>query len=204
MQTYTGPMAMHDEETDERLMERIQTADSKAFARIVERHSGLFYGAAYRACHNEHLAEDIVQEAFLKLWRKPQSFDAAKGVKFTTWFYRVVTNLAIDKMRQSKPQKDPAVLDYMADPAPGADEFMAERQKQMALEAAIAALPERQKAALNLCFYEGLSNKEAAEILGVGIKALESLLMRAKASLKLTLMPDSQSSEDIKKRSAGL
>lgn len=170
--------------TDESLVARICESDHQAFAQIVERHSGLFFQAAYRMCANAEDAEEIVQEAFIKLWKNPQAFDASKGTKFTTWFYRVVTNLAIDHVRRKKPQAGPDVLDYMADKAPLADQALEDKDQQGALEAAIQNLPERQKAALNLCFYEGLSNKEAADVLGVGVKALESLLMRAKKTLK--------------------
>ncbi len=170
--------------SDESLMERVTSGDHQAFAQIVERHSGLFYSAAYRMCSNAEEAEDIVQDAFLKLWNKPQGYDASKGAKFTTWFYRVVTNLAIDRMRRQKPQAKPEVLDVIADSAPRADESLEHKDQQEALEDAIAALPDRQRAALNLCFYEGLSNKEAADILDVGVKGLESLLMRAKKALK--------------------
>jgi RNA polymerase sigma-70 factor (ECF subfamily) len=184
MRLFVENMAIEQIETDESLMGRITRGDQQAFASLVKRHSGLFFTAAYRMCHQEQEAEDIVQEAFLKLWQKPDAFDASKGVKFTTWMYRVVTNLAIDKMRRKKPQSNPDVLDFMADKTPLADQNMEERQQQSALEKAIAALPERQRAALNLCFYEGLSNKEAAEILDVGVKALESLLMRAKKALR--------------------
>lgn len=172
------------QESDESLVARIGEGDHQAFAQIVQRHSGLFYAAAYRMCANAEEAEEIVQDAFLKLWDKPQNYNPDKGAKFTTWFYRVVTNLAIDAQRRKKPQAGPDVLDFMADQAPLADEALDEQDRQSALEQAIQNLPERQKAALNLCFYEGLSNKDAAEILEVSVKGLESLLMRAKASLK--------------------
>lgn len=169
---------------DESLMVRICEGDHQAFSILVERHSQMFFAAAYRVCGNPVEAEDIVQDAFLKLWTKPQRYDASKGVKFTTWFYRVVTNVGIDAARKKKPQSSPDVIDFMADKADLADENLSKNQEQAALEHAIQALPERQKLALNLCFYEGLTNKEAADVIGVGVKALESLLMRAKKSLK--------------------
>ena len=169
---------------DESLVARICEGDHRAFAILVERHTQMFFAAAYRICGNSVEAEDIVQDAFLKLWTKPQAFDASKGVKFTTWFYRVVTNVAIDAGRKKKPQSGSDVIDLMADDRGLADEAMIMNERQVALEDAIQDLPERQKLALNLCFYEGLSNKEAAEVLGVGVKALESLLMRAKSALK--------------------
>jgi RNA polymerase sigma-70 factor (ECF subfamily) len=172
------------QDSDESLMVRIQQGEHAAFATLVRRHSKMFYAAAYRMCGNVQESEDIVQDAFLKLWDRPQVWDATRGVKFTTWFYRVVTNLAIDRTRRYKPQAGPAVLDFLPDRATAADEAMVKRQHEQFLEAALNTLPERQKAALNLCVYEGLSNREAAEILGVGVKALESLLMRAKAGLR--------------------
>lgn len=170
------------QDSDESLVARIGKGDHQAFAHIVQRHSGLFYSAAYRMCGNAEEAEEIVQDAFLKLWDRPDAYRPDKGAKFTTWFYRVVTNLAIDAQRRKKPQAGADALDFMADQTPLADEVLDECDRQAALEGAIQNLPERQKAALNLCFYEGLSNKDAAEVLEVSVKGLESLLMRAKAA----------------------
>ena len=183
---YIGVMASNTDQeiSDEELVRRISEGNHGAFAQLVERHSKLFFSAAYRMLNNVEEAEDTVQDAYVKLWQQPDRFDPSKGVKFTTWFYRVVTNLAIDQTRKRKPQVKSEVLDVMADKAPLADEQLSEQDEQTALEEAIERLPERQKAALNLCFYEGLSNKEAAEVLDVGVKALESLLMRAKKALK--------------------
>lgn len=170
-------------------MARIQGADHQAFAALVRRHSGMFYACAYRVSGVQEEAEDAVQDAFLKLWRKPDLWQADRGAKFTTWFYRVVVNTATDRLRRSiRYSPGDAQLEYMSDDAPLQDESMQEGKRQAALESAIQALPERQKLALNLCFYEGLSNKEAADVLGVGLKALESLLMRAKSGLKQALM----------------
>ena len=176
-------MAGNEQDSDESLMVRICGGDHQAFAFLVRRHTQKFYAAAYRICGDVFEAEDIVQDAFLKLWDRPEAWDKSRGAKFTTWFYKVVTNLAIDRSRRKKFSVSSDVLDLMADDAKRADQAMQETQEQQAIEKAIQALPERQKAALNLCFYEGLSNKEAAEILGVGLKALESLLMRAKSGL---------------------
>jgi RNA polymerase sigma-70 factor, ECF subfamily len=177
-------MTALEQDSDESLMERIVGGDHQAFAFLVRRHTQKFYAAAYRICGESYEAEDIVQDAFLKLWNKPDVWDKTRGAKFTTWFYRVVMNLAIDRKRKRKPNAGPDVLDMMADKSPRADEVMQTTQEQKQLERAIQTLPDRQKAALNLCFYEGLSNKEAAEVLGIGLKAVESLLMRAKAGLR--------------------
>jgi len=172
------------DDNDESLMERVQEGDHQAFSALVRRHTQRFYHVAYRMCGQCDEAEDIVQDAFLKLWHKPRSWDAARGAKFTTWFYRVVTNLALDYTRKKKPQAASDMLERFADESPGQLKTMQAQEEQIILEQAIQNLPDRQKTALNLCFYEELSNKEAAGIMGVGVKALESLLMRAKAGLR--------------------
>lgn len=176
--------------SDEDLMARIQRGDHQAFATLVRRHSGMFYACAYRVSGNQDEAEDAVQEAFLKLWKNPSVWRADKGAKFTTWFYRVVVNTATDRLRKGKYYVAGSgdSLERMGSAALAQDEAMQANEEQEALESAIQALPERQKVALNLCFYEGLSNREAAEIMGVNIKALESLLMRAKNGLKEMLV----------------
>ncbi len=177
----------YTDSTDESLMARIQGGDHQAFAALVRRHSELFYACAYRVCGNKEEAEDAVQDAFLKLWKNPKVWDGSRGVKFTTWFYRIVINAATDRFRRNKKYIAADYLDQEKSGEDGADEVMQRATEERALELAIQALPERQKLALNLCFYEGLSNKEAAETLGVGLKALESLIMRAKAGIKETL-----------------
>ena len=176
--------ALAQDDGDEALMDRIRRGDHGAFAILVRRHTNMFFAAAYRMCGDRTESEDVVQEAFLKLWTKPGAWDPAKGVKFTTWFYRVVTNLAIDRNRRERHYEGSAAMENAPDRADRADQALETQEENEILERAIASLPDRQKTALNLCFYEGLSNKEAADILGIGVKALESLLMRAKAGLK--------------------
>ncbi len=170
--------------SDEDLMARVQKADHGAFSVLVNRYTKMFFSAAYRMYPDVNEAEDIVQESFLKLWSRPQIWDASKGAKFTTWFYRVVTNLAIDHVRKKKNTKGSDSLERIMDKTPRQDEVLEEQEKKMVLEEAIGNLPERQRIALNLCFYEGLSNKDAAQAMDVNVKALESLLMRAKKGLK--------------------
>lgn len=176
--------------SDESLMARVQRGDHEAFSILVQRHAKIFFAAAYRICGRGEEAEDIVQDAFLKLWKNPAAWDGARGVKFTTWFYRVVTNQGLDYMRRKRPENGGDSLLFVEDSRQSQQARLEEAQEQAALESAIQSLPERQKTALNLCFYEGLSNKEAADVMGVGIKALESLLMRAKAGVKDCLIRD--------------
>ena len=173
------------EDTDESLMALIRQGSHQAFAILVRRHTDRFYAAAFRMTGRAAEAEDLVQDAFLKIWQKPDIWKDDKGAKFTTWFYRILVNQNIDRMRKnSKLTSNDAILPFIADTRSGPEEDAALSEEQKRLEAAMAVLPERQRTALNLCFYEGLSNLEAATVMGVKIKALESLLIRAKTGLR--------------------
>jgi len=168
---------------DESLICQIQEGSHEAFSALVNRHSNRFYRIAYRLVFSKDDAEDIVQEAFLKLWNRPNLWDPGKRAKFTTWFYRVVINLCLDLRKKKKLINLPEDIEF-PDENPGPDVLFDVHQKQAVLERFIHELPERQQLALNLCFYEGLSNSEAAQIIGVKVKALQSLVMRAKTTLK--------------------
>lgn len=173
---------------DESLIRQIQQGSHEAFAAMVNRYSSRFYRIAYRLVFNKSDAEDMVQEAFLRLWAKPQLWNPGKQAKFTTWFYKVVINLCLDLNKKKKPLDLPEDIE-LADRRPGQDALLGIHQEEALVDGFIKGLPERQQLALNLCFYEGLSNKEAAEILGIKVKALQSLIMRAKTTLKEKVKP---------------
>jgi RNA polymerase sigma-70 factor (ECF subfamily) len=169
------------------LLNRLCEGDDSAFATLVERHSERFYRVAYRFTGNRAEAEDITQEAFLKLWERPSLWRADRKASFTTWFYRVVINLCLDHKKKKRPV--PLLDDrWVPDERQTHEETLLQDEKQLRLEKEIAALPDRQRVALNLCFYEELSNQQAADIMGIRLKALQSLLMRAKTTLKSQLM----------------
>lgn len=168
---------------DETLLHRIREGRHDAFSELVCRHAKRFYAIAYRMLNSKDEAEDIVQEAFLKLWDKPELWDKTRQAKFTTWFYKVITNLCLDHNKKRKPVPLPEDL-RLIDGNPKEIDLLEQHQKQAMLENFIRELPERQQLALNLCFYEGLSNKEAAEIIDIKVKALQSLIMRAKTTLR--------------------
>jgi RNA polymerase sigma-70 factor, ECF subfamily len=172
------------DDSDESLMRLVAQGSHQAFSILVRRHTERFYASAFRLSGNAAKAEDMVQEAFLKIWKKPSLWKDDKGAKFTTWFYRVLVNMNIDELRKSGRMAGDAALEHMPDTAALPESAAAMNEEQQILEEAIAALPERQKTALNLCFYEEMSNAEAANVMGVKVKALESLLMRAKAGVK--------------------
>ena len=172
--------------TDEELMTGVREGNKDCFSELVARHTPRFYRLAYRMTSNREEAEDIVQESFLAVWTKPASWNEDKKSKFTTWFYRIVANACIDKKRKHAPLP---LEDGYDPPAPGgtAEEIVEMKRTKEDIDAHISALPGSQRLALALCFYEGVTNREAAEIMGISVKALESLLMRAKGSLRTKL-----------------
>jgi RNA polymerase sigma-70 factor (ECF subfamily) len=132
-------------------------------------------------------AEDVAQEAMMRLWRAAADWRQDGGAEPATWLHRVVANLCIDRLRRRgrmDPLDDP---DIAADGAPGIEARMVQADRMAALDAALATLPERQRQAVVLRHIEGLSNPEIAEILDVGIEAVESLTARGKRALTAAL-----------------
>jgi len=168
---------------DASLIHQIEEGKHEAFIELVNRHSKRFYSTAYWLLFSKNDAEDVVQQAFLKLWERRLFWNPNKGAKFTTWFYRVVVNLCLDHNRKKRPIPLRENMEYV-DKQDSQETWLDEKRKQALLDRFIQELPERQQIALTLCFYEGLSNQEAAEIIGIKLKALQSLIMRAKTTLK--------------------
>jgi len=172
--------------SDEELMKLVANRDGEAYSEIVRRHTDRYYALSYRLLSEREGAEDIVQDSFLMLWNSPDNWNGSKNAKFTTWFYRVVVNACLDQKK--KVRHDTLDDDYeLASEVRSQDEATELKRTKDKVEALIQELPESQQTALVLCFYQGLSNKEAATIMGVNVKALESLLMRAKGSLRSRL-----------------
>lgn len=172
--------------TDEELMELVKKGDRASFSELVTRHANKYYSLAYRMLASREEAEDIVQESFLTLWASPEKWDSGRNAKFTTWFYRVVANACLDRKRKTRAVTPGEDFDP-PDESMGTEEILENKKKRDDMQRHIAELPDSQQTALALCFYEGVSNREAAEIMGVSVKALESLLMRAKNSLRAKL-----------------
>jgi len=173
------------EDSDESLMRLIRQGSHQAFAILVRRHTDRFYAAAFRLSGRPSEAEDMVQDAFLKIWQKPDLWRDDRGAKFTTWFYRILVNQNIDRIRKGQRMiSGETILPFVADGRADPESVTGANEEQARIEGALSSLPERQKTALTLCFYEGLSNAEAAGVMGVKIKALESLLMRAKTGVR--------------------
>ncbi len=179
--------SMPSELTDPQLLHLIQDGDKSAFTELVNRHANRFYRIAFRFLNNRDSSEDIVQDAFLKLWNNTGTWKSEYDAKFTTWFSRIVINLCLDLKKKNKSSIELDTME-LAGSGETPDETAIKRQNNEILNRCLDELPERQQTAINLCFYEGFSNKEASEIMEINIKALESLLMRAKSSLREKLI----------------
>ncbi len=169
--------------TDEELMELILNRNDNAFAELVTRHVKQFYSIAYRTLFDKNDAEDAVQEGFLKLWDKPTMWNPNKETKFTTWFYKIVINQCYDNNKKKRPLNLNDTME-VADESIDVETSIEDKAKIQAVEVYFRKLPKSQRTAVNLCFYQGLSNNEAADVMGLKLKALQSLLMRAKTTLK--------------------
>lgn len=176
------------ERSDDELMRLAGSGDQAAFSALVTRHMGRAGKLAARVVGNKTEAEDVVQEAFLRVWLKAGEWkpEAEGGARFSTWFYRVLMNLCIDRKRRVVPAPLEAAGE-IADPKPDAFDALASGETSRRVAAAVGELPERQRAALALCHYEGVSNVEAAAILDLTVGAVESLLVRARRNLRDTL-----------------
>ncbi|WP_020592993.1 RNA polymerase sigma factor [Kiloniella laminariae] len=173
-------------EEDARLMSRVTQGDPFACRNLVQHHTGPLVGLALRMTGNRQEAEDIAQEAFVRLWK--QSPDWLPQARISTWLYRVVHNLAIDAIRRSKRQNTTSdeKMEF-EDPAPDQQQRIQQRDLAIKVETAISQLPERQRTAITLVHHRDMSNKEAASVMDISVDALESLLARGRRSLKATL-----------------
>jgi len=167
---------------DEGLVTRIAQGDQTAYQVLVERYLDRSLALAQRILGNRSDAEDVVQEAFLRVWTHAGQW-RPEGARFGTWFYRVVVNRCLDQTRRAVPVSLDVAED-VADAAPDGIAQVYQHQIARHVAAAMGRLPDRQRAALALCYYDEMSQAEAAQVLGVSIGAVESLLVRARRHLR--------------------
>ena len=174
---------MIDPDTD--LVARAGQGDRTAAQALMVRHLPRMLTLARRMLGNSAEAEDAVQETFLKLWTHAARWKPGKA-KFETWLYRVTMNECYDRLRRRTTAKLDEAAE-IADPAPTADRLLENAGIAAEIEAALAELPERQRAAILLCHHQECGNIEAAEILAISVEALESLLARGRRTLRARL-----------------
>ena len=178
-----SPMA---DDADEALLRAVGEGDREAFARLVERHLSRAIAIAGRMLGSRADAEEVAQEAFLRVWQKAPDWRMDGGAKFSTWLHRVLVNLCIDRKRR-RPTVPIDAIEEPADESADSYERVVLRERRTRLARALADLPDRQRAAVVLSYYEGLSNGAVAEALDVTVGAVESLLVRARRSLASAL-----------------
>ncbi len=173
---------------DEALLVLYANGDPDAARLLAHRLVPRLVGYAARMLSDRSEAEDIAQEAMLRLWKLAPEWRQGEA-KVSTWVYRVAGNLCTDRLRARR-RRSVSALDDVAEPESGAQPAVAgliEADRMAALDAALAALPERQREAVVLRHIEGLSNPEIAEILQIGVEAVESLTARGKRALATAL-----------------
>lgn len=181
-----GAHAMRD--PDEELVQRVGAGDKRAAAELVRRHLPKMVGLARRMLGDAAEAEDVGQEVFLRVWKHAPSWKPGQA-KFETWMHRVAMNLCLDRLRRSG-RNAGEVTPETVDGRASATRALDDRQRRERVRDALQQLPERQRAALVLCYYQDRSNTDAAEILSISVEALESLLSRARRTLKTALAAD--------------
>jgi RNA polymerase sigma factor (sigma-70 family) len=170
-------------DTDDAVMARIALRDSAALRLASDRHAAALWRIAYRMLGDAAEAEDVAQEALLKLWSHGDRWKPG-GSGIAAWLKTVTVNQCLDRLRRKRFTSDESPPER-ADEAPQADKQMEQDEGRDAVKHCMEKLPERQRAAVVLTYYEEHANQHAAALLAMQIKAFESLLFRARASLRV-------------------
>ncbi len=171
------------------LMQKVQNGDRESYVVLANRHAPTLGHYIARMLGSPADVEDIRQEVLLRLWTRGERWNPELAA-LTTWLHRIAHNLCIDHLR-----KNGRFSDELPDESPGGDEpdtALNQVRAGQVINEALQKLPERQRSAIILCHYQGLSNKAAAEILDVSVDALESLIARGKRSLRQFLIGEDQ------------
>ncbi len=184
MKNYIAP---NSDVLDEELLAQIKLGNKSAYNLIVERYLTKLWRLGMSVFHNESEAEDAVQDVFLALWQNRDTLKSEEdgGAKFSTWIYRVMLNRCIDIKRKRKPQTGTEVIDQVTnDGSQSAESAMVETQSNGHLLAYLMGIPEKQRLAILLFYYDELSIKEISDKLKINEPAVRSLLKRGRRTLK--------------------
>jgi RNA polymerase sigma-70 factor (ECF subfamily) len=179
-----GPASSSAGESDYRLVTRIVHRDEGAFAAIYDRYSRVVYSIALHVVRDAAIAEDILHDIFLNLWRSPQQFDGARG-KLAPWLAVIARNRAIDWIRKQHPQEDLSEVQLVAD-----EDLAGDVERKSAIErvrAVLNALPEKQRMALELAFFRGLTHTDIAAQEGVPLGTIKTRIRTALLSIRRAL-----------------
>ena len=179
---------------DAEVMLRVKAGDDDAFAYLVQKHRRAIVHFMFRTSRTQAVAEDLAQEVFLRVYRSRQSYEAS--AKFTTWLYRIATNLAINHTRDTKNERPENMVSVdakdeetglgfdLADGSLSVEQNLVRRERMMAIRAKVLALPEKQRTAVLLHKYQGLDYKQIGDVLKISESATKSLLFRAYETLR--------------------
>ncbi len=169
-------------------MRRISQGDHEAYRLVLERQLPSVSRYVIRMMGTSRESEDTIQEVFLRVWTHAGRFDS-RVARLSTWLHNIAHNLCIDYFRKEARHVGTETGEEPAGESDPESAFIREH-RNLAVKDALMAIPERQRSAVILCHYQGLSNKEAASVLGVSVDALESLLARGRRNLKEILTID--------------
>jgi RNA polymerase sigma-70 factor, ECF subfamily len=189
---FTG--ALRSSETDAEVMLRVKTGDETAFTYLVEKYRRPIVGFMYRMCHNPSSAEELAQEVFLRVYRSRSSYEAS--AKFSTWLYRIATNLAVNHARDTRherpentlrldePDRETGITPDLPDSSATVEEEIMRRERLAAIRQKVEALPERQRLAVVMHKYQQMDYRSIGEVLKLSESATKSLLFRAYETLR--------------------
>jgi RNA polymerase sigma-70 factor (ECF subfamily) len=177
---------------DLNLVERTVAGDESAFEQLVKKYQHSVLNTIHRYVGNYSEADDIAQDVFVKVWRKIKSF---KGkAKFSTWLYRIVVNQCLDYRRKSKRKTEVVSLDNRLEEGKIPESLTVgidfeQKKRESIIKQAINELPDKQRIAMMLAEYEAQTYQEIAEIMGISLSNVASIIYWAKQNLKVKLLP---------------
>ena len=184
---------MNERDPDAELLASVGKQEPAAIRALVARKLPRLLALATRMLGDRMEAEDVAQEAFVRIWQAAPRWKEGEA-RFDTWLHRVAVNLCYDRLRGQRPTPVEETPDEIA-PGKAPDAALEARARDVRVKAALAKLPSRQREALVLNYYQELPNADAAALMGVSIEALESLLARARRNLR-ALLAESETGKD--------
>jgi RNA polymerase sigma-70 factor (ECF subfamily) len=179
---------------DAKLMLRVKDGDGASFALLLEKYRASVTHFLYRMVQEQAVSEELAQEVFLRVYRSRETYEPT--AKFTTWLFRIATHLALNWLRDQKNERGQERLDEsvedapardVADRSPSVEQSMVHRVKVEEVRRAVAALPEKQRAAVLMHKYEEMEYSQIAKVLSCSESAVKSLLFRAYETLRVRL-----------------
>ncbi|MFZ0479380.1 MAG: sigma-70 family RNA polymerase sigma factor [Terriglobales bacterium] len=180
--------------TDADVMLRVKAGDESAFSYLVQKYRRPLVGFMYRLCHNPATAEELAQEVFLRVYRSRLTYEPS--AKFSTWLYRIATNLAVNHARDTRherpentvrldePDQETGSTPDLADESITAEEQLLKRERLAAIRSKVNALPERQRMAVMMHKYQQMDYRQIAAVMKLSESATKSLLFRAYETLR--------------------